>query len=398
MKWWIKLIIVVTVLAVIVVFVLSMMMGMSKEYELKVSIDGEVREYAISRSIGAYMANKWRYSGSLVDEYTHHIADGLLPHDALIHMSPDFATVLEDIEAGERKKVESKVLFNTKSDTLFDYSLGTDGRKMSAGVYESLLWAIDEHGVANELYVYDRAKSIDELKTGTKLLARFTTEYATSGENRRENIRVATAYIDGTIVEPNEVFSFNKTVGARTPERGFREANVIVAGEYVKGYGGGVCQVSTTLYNAWVLAGGGVEYATSHSLPPHYIDMSRDAMVASTNDMLLQNNGTTPLYVRAYCGIDDVTFEIYGLETTLRYDILSEVIGTIDIETKIVGDVDAVEYIDTVIDEGREGYNTRAYLITYSRDGVEIDRHILRYDTYMSQPKIVERRARTNTN
>jgi vancomycin resistance protein YoaR len=112
------------------------------------------------------------------------------------------------------------------------------------------------------------------------LLATYSTGLGGSSRNRRHNIRVACAAIDGTVLLPGEVFSYNEVVGPRSEDAGFRTAPVIIHGELVPGTGGGVCQVSTTLYNAALLADLRIVRRSHHQFPVHYVPPGRDATVA----------------------------------------------------------------------------------------------------------------------
>jgi vancomycin resistance protein YoaR len=112
------------------------------------------------------------------------------------------------------------------------------------------------------------------------LLATYSTGLGGSSHNRRHNIRVACTAIDGTVLMPGEVFSYNQIVGPRTERAGFRTAPVIIHGELVPGTGGGICQVSTTLYNVALLGDLKIVRRSHHQFPVHYVPPGRDATVA----------------------------------------------------------------------------------------------------------------------
>ena len=111
------------------------------------------------------------------------------------------------------------------------------------------------------------------------LRAEFSTNYSSSTDARKFNVALASKTLDNTLVDINGEFSFNYTVGERTERRGYKKAKIIVGGEFVDGVGGGVCQVSTTLYNAVLLAGLKIIECHPHSLPVSYVAPSFDAMV-----------------------------------------------------------------------------------------------------------------------
>ncbi|MCL2675255.1 MAG: VanW family protein [Firmicutes bacterium] len=147
----------------------------------------------------------------------------------------------------------------------------------------------------------------------TNLRARYSTGYAYSNENRKHNIRLALQKVNGTVLEAGEEFSFNKTVGKRSETNGFREAKIIVAGKYENGVGGGVCQVSTTVYNAVLLAGLKITDVQNHSLECSYELPSFDAMVnAYSSDLKFKNIQKTPVFIRAYGTDTNAVVEVYG--------------------------------------------------------------------------------------
>ena len=119
----------------------------------------------------------------------------------------------------------------------------------------------------------------------------FQTEINDKSQGREENIALAVSAINKTELKPGKVFSFNKTVGPRTEKRGYKKAKVMVDGEYVMDFGGGVCQVSTTLYNAALSAGLKINEHHTHKNPVSYIEQGKDAAV-NYDDMDLKFTNT----------------------------------------------------------------------------------------------------------
>ena len=214
-------------------------------------------------------------------------------------------------------------------------------------------------------------------KARTKKISSFTTYFNTDDKGRSANIALAASRIDGTTVRPKEEFSFNVTVGPRSKEKGFQEAKVIQDGEFIVGYGGGVCQASTTLYNAAVLAGLKITARKAHSLAVHYVEPSRDAMVSSYTDFRFRNEYTYPVYVSMKVRGDAVTATFYGKDEGYRYEIVSRVTGEIPPPDPIErwGDVEGI------VREGKAGLKSEAYLETYLY-GKLIKREKLRADSY----------------
>lgn len=155
--------------------------------------------------------------------------------------------------------------------------------------------------------------TVEGLRLRTQKIAEYSTDCATSSPDRLHNIQLACAAINGITLPPGAEFSFNDTVGERTAERGYRQAGVIIDGEMTLGVGGGVCQVSTTLYNAAMLAGLRSVCVARHSFPVRYVVAGRDAMVSSATDLRFINDSTEPVYLFSHLVGDKVVVRILGL-------------------------------------------------------------------------------------
>lgn len=207
------------------------------------------------------------------------------------------------------------------------------------------------------------AVTLDDLKQNTKEMARFTTSFTTSGENRKHNLALAANAIAGTVLAPGETFSFNQTVGERTAERGFKEANVVINGEFKKGIGGGVCQVSTTLYNAVLLAALPVENAAAHSIPVSYVPLSRDCTVSAAIDFRFKNDTAHPLYVAAEVRDDNLTFVLYGEDRGAPCRLESEIAERIPFRNLYEDGSEVTDLAALLLSPGREGVKSRLYLL-----------------------------------
>lgn len=173
-----------------------------------------------------------------------------------------------------------------------------------------------------------RSHSLQKLKERTARLSAYTTYFDCENSPRVSNIRLAGQKISGCILPAGGSFSFNERVGARTEANGFKRAKIIEGGRFVYGTGGGVCQVSTTLYNAALLAGLKVTEYHPHSLSVGYVSPSRDAMVSGTySDLKFCNPAAYPVYIRVLTGLYYVRCEIYGLPDGAEYSLSSSVTG-----------------------------------------------------------------------
>ncbi len=208
------------------------------------------------------------------------------------------------------------------------------------------------------------------------LRASFYTTYLQSSNERKNNIYMASKYLNNTLVDVGGEFSFNRTVGDRTEKRGFMQAKIIVNGEFVDGIGGGVCQVSSTLYNAVILAGLEVTEYHPHSLPVNYVAPSFDAMVNSGwADLRFVNNTHNPIIIKTSADGQKITVNIYGEKLTKKYQRLSIIKETLPIpEAKVLYD-EKGEYPDIfegefkIVRYGKEGYRSEGYLIVSDEKG-----------------------------
>ncbi|MCL5057787.1 MAG: VanW family protein [Actinobacteria bacterium] len=145
------------------------------------------------------------------------------------------------------------------------------------------------------------------------LLASYTTTYNQADADRSYNIKIAASALDGIIIPPSEVFSFNGVVGSRSTEAGYKNAKVIINNELVDGLGGGVCQVSTTLYNAALLAGMEIVDRVNHSIPVAYVPPGRDATVADNYlDFRFKNITPCHIYMKTLVSPGRITVKLYG--------------------------------------------------------------------------------------
>ena len=220
------------------------------------------------------------------------------------------------------------------------------------------------------------------------------TNASSSSENRISNIRLAMSIINGTRLKPGETFSFNEVVGERTRDRGFKMATAYSSGTVTEEVGGGICQVSTTLFNAAVKADLKINERHPHSLTVSYVDLGKDAAVDWGNkDLKFTNTTGDDLYI---CGsvTDDkrVFFAIYGKLLPNGESITVEGVktGEVKFETKYQVSFELYSGKTRQIQAGKNGYKAVAYKIRWDADGNEISRDELCKSTYQATPQIIE--------
>ncbi|MDD4003131.1 MAG: VanW family protein [Clostridia bacterium] len=151
------------------------------------------------------------------------------------------------------------------------------------------------------------------LKKALGIRAEFSTDFSASQPQRKHNIALALSCFNGMIIPPLQEISFNGTVGPRTMERGYKISKIISEGDFVEGYGGGVCQASTTLYNALLLSDIKIKEYHKHSLAVSYVPPSFDAMVnINTADLKFVNSSGNYLFIKTWTDSKRVYVRIYG--------------------------------------------------------------------------------------
>lgn len=239
-----------------------------------------------------------------------------------------------------------------------------------------------------------------------QLISRFSTDFSTSKEERSFNIALASSNFCWLVVKSGECLSFNTIVGVRSEDRGYKNAKVIVNGDYTEGIGGGVCQVSTTLYNSWVRAGLAPKQVVSHSLPSSYCSLSQDATVSEFIDMVLLNDSEYDVIVNGYVENKKVIFDIYGHPLPYKIKLRSEILevveppeAAVEFSDELVGEIasDGVgEYV--VSKKSHVGYKSRAIIEYYDGDKL-ISSKEFRKDNYLPvQGKIIRRKPAQNDN
>lgn len=223
-------------------------------------------------------------------------------------------------------------------------------------------------------------------------LVTYTTDYATSNYNRKSNLELAAKKINGVIILPGETFSYNQVLGKRTVEAGFREAGAYAGGTVVTAIGGGICQVSSTLYNSVLLSDLEVIARSNHSLPTGYVPVGRDATVSwGGPEFKFKNNRKYPIKIVASTNGKKVTVSIQGVKQEQDYEIeiISYKVGTIGAKTEYVQDSSIPQGTQVVAQKGNSGFVSETYKI-YKKDGVEVSRVFVSKDTYKAKKQIIK--------
>ncbi|MGB4503767.1 MAG: VanW family protein [Syntrophaceticus sp.] len=226
------------------------------------------------------------------------------------------------------------------------------------------------------------------------VISSFTTKFDANNHNRSYNIALAAGALNNTLLKPGEVFSFNQKVGPRTANNGYREAMIIESNEFVPGLGGGVCQVSSTLYNAVLLAGLEIVERCNHSLAVSYIPLGRDATVAyGSQDLKFRNNLDSHIYIKTSVGNGTLTMKIFGNKQKQKNVRLETVIDSvISPKVTIKEDANLLKGKTVVEQAGATGYRVSVYRIIngnkklLSRDYYRPIEQVVRAGTKAPQP------------
>jgi vancomycin resistance protein YoaR len=247
-------------------------------------------------------------------------------------------------------------------------------------------------GETGEFPVKQAAKKVpdSELERITTVMSKFSTRFNGGQIARSSNIRLAASRINGLVLMPGETFSFNGFLGQRTTAKGFKTAGVYVSGRHDVDVGGGICQVSSTLYNAALQSDLKIDQRLPHSLPVPYVPLGRDAAVSYPNpDLKITNNYEFPIALAATPDKNSVAFAILGarkLEFEVKFE--SRLMASWSRGEKVIHDPSLGFGVRKVVDSGGSGRRVRTWKVVY-RDGKEVERINLGDSVYSGGPRII---------
>ena len=348
---------------------------------------------------GAWNAGR---SGSLVERYRHIEAASAQPtayevtrtlyDDALVRQYA--ANVAAQVDA---QPVDARLkAFNTETYN-FEFEPDQSGRvldqeALAADIEAALLAG----GGSVNMHIETIAPSVTQENVAAQygMISYAVTNASSSSSNRLSNIRLVLSMINGICLEPGESFSFNQTVGQRTTERGFKTATAYSGGKVTEEVGGGICQVSTTLFNAVVKADLKVDERHSHSLTVSYVDLGKDAAVDWGNkDLRFTNTSSDRVYICCYLTEDKrVRVGVFGklLEDGVTITLESVKTGTVDYTTEYQMNFELYSGQTRTAQSGKNGYKATTYKIWWDANGNELRRSELCKSTYQATPEIIE--------
>ena len=225
------------------------------------------------------------------------------------------------------------------------------------------------------------------------LLSSFSTRYDASNYPRTTNLKLAMGKLNGVVVASGETFSYNKTLGKRTAEAGYREAGGYAAGGVVQTLAGGICQISSTLYDAVIYANLDIVERHNHMFLAGYVGAGKDATVVyGSLDFKFKNTRNYPIMIKTSIGNGVAKIDIYGIKEEVEYDvdIVTSILSSTPFKVVYEEDSSLEPGQEKVEQNGMNGCRSVTYKVV-KLNGVEVSREVLSSDTYSPMNKIIKR-------
>jgi len=348
---------------------------------------------------GAWSAGR---TGSLVERYkrmqmhiaqptAHQVNRSFCDEDLVLQYVQNVAQQIN------REPVDARVKAFDVNTYMFEFEPDQPGYKLNQGALASdIVNALNFGGGNVQMQVETIAPALTQENVSAQygMISYAITNASSSSSNRMSNIKLALSSIHGTWLDPGESFSFNEVVGKRTAERGYKKATAYSGGKVTEELGGGICQVSTTLFNAAVKADMKIDKRSSHSLTVSYVDIGKDAAVDWGNkDLCFTNVSDDRVYICGYVNEEKrVCIGVFGklLENGMTITVESEKTGTREYETEYQMSFELAPGQTRVLQKGKDGYTAMAYKVWWDANDNELRRTELCKSNYQSTPEIIE--------
>ncbi|WNR44716.1 VanW family protein [Paenibacillus roseipurpureus] len=247
-------------------------------------------------------------------------------------------------------------------------------------------------GISLPIYEMSPSVTVASLRQQgiTGKMAEFTTTFPLSGEGRVHNIKATATTIQDYLMAPNDTFDYAKIIAQTEAKFGYKEAPVILNGTLVPGIGGGICQVSSTLYNAVLRSGLEIVERRNHSLPVSYVPLGQDATFANGYiNFKFRNNTSSYVWIRTMTTDGAVTVKLFGHPNpSITYDIDSTVVETIQPPVKYVNNPNLPPGLERPISSGKAGYKVETYR-TKRENGTIVSKELISKDQYSPVPTMI---------
>lgn len=329
---------------------------------------------------------------------------GLTNKETICYLIPELQIFIEKLKKSTNIDEKFGKVLVCKNKCALEFQEGKEGYFVD----ENLLFLDIINSIKNgekEIKINLNKKSYrinEKLSEKFKEKSSFSTSFVTSSPERKNNIKVAMSKFDGIILDEGEVLSFNAVTGVRDESAGYKKAKIITNGTFTEGFGGGVCQVSTTLYNACLLAGLDVLEVHSHSLPVSYVEPSFDAMVnVGSSDLVIQNNTGGQIIITSSSENNICKFKIFGLKNKYKITRISEKTKIIPAEPEVIetnykkyGDYDLLVGEEKRLSYAKDGFYSSGYLNFYDNKGNLIKTKKIRENRYNPTKGVIIKREK----
>ncbi len=348
----------------------------------------EIYEQAMEAGNGTNLIKRFKAEKALEDS----------PLRLSLQTSVDPEAVTKFVKKCSKFDIAAKNATVSREYGSFQYTDEVVGRKVDLDATEAALNELLEDPVHNDIALKATVKKVSPKYTREiveqcdSVIGKFSTSFASSNASRCANIANATKLLDGLVLYPGEELSVLDKILPFTQENGYEMAGSYQNGMVIDSLGGGVCQVSTTLYNAILYAEMQVTKRYEHSMAVAYVDPARDAAVSEGyKDLKFVNPTDTPIYISGSIQGKTVTFTIYGKAKPAGREIklVSEVTATIQPgEDKVTKDPTKPETYFKVTQEAHIGRKASLYKVVL-QDGKEISRDLVNNSSYAASPRYV---------
>lgn len=308
----------------------------------------------------------------------------------------------------DRSPVNSKLVSYDKETNSYEYSKEQNGQTLAQDRLVDALYtriASADYGTPVEAVFSETPAERTQAQTKElyRVIGTFTTKL-TNNKNRNQNVKLAADAINGKILQPGEEFSFNEATGNRTSEKGYQPAGAYRNGVLIEEPGGGVCQVSTTLYHSIVESGFKTTERNAHSFAPSYVEKGQDAMVSFDGydgpDLKFKNTGDAPIVLRASLQGLELKISIVGIpvmEDGMEVSIRSEKIRDVEPPAPVYEEDPTLPYgTEKVVEAATNGSVWKSYRV-YKKNGEVVKEEPLHNSTYKAKPAQIKRNTTVMT-
>lgn len=344
----------------------------------------------------------------LEQAYTQPGIDQTLAMDSLRMKESLDGQVASLAAAWDKAPVNSALISFDKATGAYEYSEAQDGQTLARQRLSEALWErIESRDYSTPVEAAFSEVKAERTKAQTKdqyrVIGSFTTKL-TNNSNRNQNVKLAADAINGKILKPGEEFSFNTATGNRTSEKGYQPAGAYRNGVLIEEPGGGVCQVSTTLYHSIIQSGFKTTERNAHSYAPSYVEKGQDAMVSFDGyagpDLKFKNTTADPVVLRASVQGLELKISVVGipaLEEGMKVSIRSEKVRDVEPPEPVYEEDPTLPYgTEKVVEQAQKGSVWKSYRV-YTKDGKVVKEEPLHNSTYKAKPAQIRRNTTVMT-